>query len=984
MTLLARGLRQYPDHPAVTYNLNRARWRQGRIGFDDLWRSVALPEDRVSDALKADWYTARASALYENHDLAACAQLLDEARNAGLGRVAPQLEMLTRKHMELAPRCLGAFPCPAGVGTRASIAGDKANILSCHGDMARIHNASSGKLLHERRFSDCTLLDVCWDGDKPLVLTSDGESASLYRADTGAAICAMNSTIGPIRCGRFASSPTHAVCISQTGMAGICNFSIGDWELQVERMLVQSSCADTVAVALSPDGRRLAACFGDDSISVWTASTGQLLHHFESAGEPVSSIVFSADSQRIFAGTVRGMICVWNVQSGALEFSMTGHRGLVHDIALASGSGIALSASADHTVRVWSFKERRCVHVFAEHQSDACAVSISQGERWAVSLGADNVAKMMNLSAYRHDFVAPRILRKTDLRETMDSETNYHRQLAAITRQLDDGATTEAWVDIEQLRQSSGYARTREVRRLCARAGQRGRATGISDCYLLHESDRHQAAIHSVGVTPDGRHAISVDSNREFRLWDIDSCRCIRGFSVYGESDLSDAQSDIGGIEHTPSQFSVVQPGRAVAMTLQGLTLTWWDFSKTVKTSQLSIGRFQVFDIGAECPYMIAGGKDGRLALFRHGTSALIRAFQGHRSSVTAIRISRTGLFFVSASQKGDIRVWRPGNILPQNTFTGHHGAVRCLRISRCERYLISAGEDCTVRIWDVRRGGCVAVLTGHASPVRCADFTPDGQYAVGGAADGVIRIWSIADKTIVQELRDHRGAVTAIDLSPSGRTLISGSEDGALKIRELDYTYRFPEEHGWDNEAQPMLECFVIRYTPWQSERERAGNPDACMNALSGLLYELQCAGFGYIHPDSAKEQLAHTLKRGVSSTPKLKRSSGYPLRRMMLPLIIVRDVVGDAIWSTTDSIVTLFQRFERWLADNLSYVGMGSEVLGGVYQVIKVPLLIVIVGLVGYLLFNYVLSFALDSTGLTEYDEALRDGRIKLRVDN
>jgi hypothetical protein len=61
-----------------------------------------------------------------------------------------------------------------------------------------------------------------------------------------------------------------------------------------------------------------------------------------------------------------------------------------------------------------------------------------------------------------------------------------------------------------------------------------------------------------------------------------------------------------------------------------------------------------------------------------------------------------------------------------------------------------------------------------------------------------------------------------------------------------------------------------------------------------------------------------------------------------------------------------------------------MGSEVLGGVYQVIKIPLLIVIVGLVGYLLFNYVLSFALDSTGLTEYDEALRDGRIKLRVDN
>ncbi len=135
-------------------------------------------------------------------------------------------------------------------------------------------------------------------------------------------------------------------------MAGICNFSIGDWELHVERMLMQSSSTAAAAVALSPDGRRLAASFGDDSISVWTASTGQPLHHFESSGGPVSSIIFSTDSQRIFAGTVRGMICVWNAQSGALECSMIGHRGRVHDIALAGESGIALSVSADHTVRV--------------------------------------------------------------------------------------------------------------------------------------------------------------------------------------------------------------------------------------------------------------------------------------------------------------------------------------------------------------------------------------------------------------------------------------------------------------------------------------------------------------------------------------------------------------------------------------------------------------------------------------------------------
>jgi WD40 repeat protein len=109
-------------------------------------------------------------------------------------------------------------------------------------------------------------------------------------------------------------------------------------------------------MALSPDGRRLAAAGRDEVpstiIKVWDVQTGQpVLAHRES--QEVYSLCFSPDSRWLALGIADGSVKLWDAGTGEKIGLIGKHGGEVRGLTFRHDGQRLASASRDGAVKVW-------------------------------------------------------------------------------------------------------------------------------------------------------------------------------------------------------------------------------------------------------------------------------------------------------------------------------------------------------------------------------------------------------------------------------------------------------------------------------------------------------------------------------------------------------------------------------------------------------------------------------------------------------
>jgi hypothetical protein len=127
------------------------------------------------------------------------------------------------------------------------------------------------------------------------------------------------------------------------------------WDAETGR--IQRTLTDhagpVLSVAVSPDGKRLAAAGFGSAIVIWSA-TGQLVRKITAESDRVESIVFSADSKQIIAAGSNSIIAVFDADSGQLLHSLIGHGGGVKTLAFSPDNHRFASGGEDKTISVWS------------------------------------------------------------------------------------------------------------------------------------------------------------------------------------------------------------------------------------------------------------------------------------------------------------------------------------------------------------------------------------------------------------------------------------------------------------------------------------------------------------------------------------------------------------------------------------------------------------------------------------------------------
>jgi hypothetical protein len=144
------------------------------------------------------------------------------------------------------------------------------------------------------------------------------------------------------------------------------------------------------ALAGAPGGMVITAS-EDRTLRVWGARDRpkQLLH--SPTLSLFCSLALSPDGRRIAAGTENGQICVWDMATGIRQADLRGHTQRVLALAFFPDSKRLVSASSDRSLRLWNIDGSSCERVLYGHQGAVNCVAVSPEGKTMASGASDGL-----------------------------------------------------------------------------------------------------------------------------------------------------------------------------------------------------------------------------------------------------------------------------------------------------------------------------------------------------------------------------------------------------------------------------------------------------------------------------------------------------------------------------------------------------------------------------------------------------------------
>lgn len=155
------------------------------------------------------------------------------------------------------------------------------------------------------------------------------------------------------------------------------------------------------SVALSPDGRLLAAASLDKIVRIWDTETSQILDRLEGHSDSVYSIAFSPDGKNVISGSLDRNIMLWDV--GAQGRTTTrprmlfqGHKDFVLSVAYTPDGRWLMSGSKDRSVVFWDPRSSRSVLTLTGYRNSVISVASSPASPYFATGSGDCFAVIWN------------------------------------------------------------------------------------------------------------------------------------------------------------------------------------------------------------------------------------------------------------------------------------------------------------------------------------------------------------------------------------------------------------------------------------------------------------------------------------------------------------------------------------------------------------------------------------------------------------
>ncbi len=247
----------------------------------------------------------------------------------------------------------------------------------------KVWDADTGRLLRTLAGHRDKVLTLAWSADGSRLASAgldgvirlwDAESGALFATLPSREICVQAVAFAPD--GRLAA----------VGEAGVVEV----WDPDARRLLRSVPIAPgnppLYAVAVSPDGRTLAAAGLGGAVTLLDFDTGRSRRRLEGHRDAVYSLAFGPGGT-LLSGSGDGTVRRWDTATGAQADCLEGHRAAVYQVAFSGDGRRAVSAGIEGEVFVWDTSTGRSLYRHRFPSKALCAAFAPDGGRVGAGTG---------------------------------------------------------------------------------------------------------------------------------------------------------------------------------------------------------------------------------------------------------------------------------------------------------------------------------------------------------------------------------------------------------------------------------------------------------------------------------------------------------------------------------------------------------------------------------------------------------------------
>jgi len=177
--------------------------------------------------------------------------------------------------------------------------------------------------------------------------------------------------------------------------------------------------------------------------------------------------------------------------------------------------------------------------------------------------------------------------------------------------------------------------------------------------------------------------------------------------------------------------------------------------------------------------------RSGEIKLWKVADGTLARPLaMPHSDTVMALEFSRRGDMLASGGADRFLKVHAVADGKPVRSYEGHTGHVLGVSWQAAGRKLASAGADNAVKVWDVASGEQQKSIAVGKKEVTAVRFVGAGDEVIAASGDPALRLYNATSGAVVREFRDPAAFLQAATVAAP--FVIAGSQDGKLRIWDL------------------------------------------------------------------------------------------------------------------------------------------------------------------------------------------------------